>query len=84
MRHAVASDGMVRRRVRLAERDVVLLGAILNGEDHLASLHAEGRCVDREGRVEVEVQTTDSRAAELDTWLAELTEPLALELELAD
>lgn len=72
-------EGLVVRRVRLAEPDVVLLGGILHGEDHFASIHGEpGAPVDR--RVVVSVVTTCSRARELDAWLVELAAALDLEL----
>lgn len=73
-------EGIVVRRVRLAQGDVVLLGAILLGEDHLASLQGERMPPDGEGKVAVAVLTTGSRALELEAWLAELAEPLGLEL----
>jgi hypothetical protein len=73
-----SGEGLVVRRVRLAEQDVVLLGAILHGEDHLASIHGEPV---REGaRVIVSVMTTRARAGELDAWLGDLARELGLEL----
>jgi hypothetical protein len=74
-----APEGLVRRRVRLAEADVVLFGAILNGEDHLASIQGERGLPDERGRVVVAVVTPESRAPELDAWLDELEDPLGLE-----
>lgn len=75
--------GLVAHRVRLAERDVVLLGGILHGEDHLASIHGEGP-PDAERRVIVSVLTTAARAEELRAWLTELQGALDLELIAAD
>jgi hypothetical protein len=72
-------DELVVRRVRLSEADVVLFGAILNGEDHLASIQGERARADAEGRVVVAVLTTGSRAHELDAWLDELGPVLGLE-----
>ena len=74
-----APTGLVARRVRLAQGDVVLLGALLHGEDHFASIHGE-RGEPEDERVIVSVVTTCSRAGELDAWLAELSETLDLEL----
>lgn len=71
--------GLVARRVRLAQRDVVLLGGLLHGEDHFASIHGEPG-ENEEERVTVSVVTTCSRARELDEWLAELRGTLDLEL----
>ena len=34
-------EGLVARRLRIAKGDVYVLGGILSGEDHLASLHGE-------------------------------------------
>lgn len=79
MKPVPAGEGLVVRRVRLAESDVFVLGAILSGEDHLASIHGEpGGAGAR--RVTVAVLTTSARAHELDAWLAELAGPLALEV----
>ncbi len=72
-------EGLAVRRVRLAERDVVLLGAILHGEDHFASIHGEPGPA-AEGRVTVSVLTTAARAGELDAWLTELGATLGLEI----
>ena len=74
-----APTGLVARRVRLAQGDVVLLGGLLHGEDHFASIHGEPGEPEDE-RVVVSVITTCSRAGELDAWLAELSETLDLEL----
>ncbi len=71
--------GLVARRVRLAQRDVVLLGGLLHGEDHFASIHGEREDA-RDERVIVSVVTTCSRARELDEWLTELQGALDLEL----
>lgn len=71
--------GLVSRRVRLAKPDVYVLGGILCGEDHLASIHGEPSTPDASGRVVVTVLTTSSRAAELDAWLDELAGALDLE-----
>jgi hypothetical protein len=71
--------GLVARRVRLAQRDVVLLGGLLHGEDHFASIHGEREDA-RDERVIVSVVTTCSRARELDEWLEELRGTLDLEL----
>lgn len=71
-------EGLVARRVRLAKGNVYVLGGILAGEDHLASIHGEP-LGDPDARVTVSVVTTEARAAELDAWLDDLTEPLALE-----
>lgn len=79
MKPVPAGEGLVVRRVRLAERDVVVLGGILHGEDHLASIHGEPRG-SGSTRVIVSVLTTASRAGELDAWLAELAAPLGLEV----
>jgi acyl dehydratase len=70
--------GLVARRVRLDKRDVYVLGGILGGEDHLASIHGEPDA--SEGRVTITVLTTDARAAVLDAWLDELRSELDLEL----
>lgn len=70
--------GLVGRRVRLEKRDVYVLGGILGGEDHLASIHGEPDA--SEGRVTVTVMTTEARATELDGWLEELRDELSLEL----
>jgi hypothetical protein len=70
------SDDMRVVRVRIAASDVVLLGGLLAGEDHLASIQAERQ----EGeRVTVSIVTTSSRAAELDAWLGDLASAIALE-----
>lgn len=70
--------GLVARRVRLARADVQVLGGVLAGDDHLASIHGEPS--DEEGgRVTVSILTTSARAAELDAWLDELAAPLGLE-----
>lgn len=83
MRAVPSGAGLVVRRVRLAEPDVVLLGAILNGEDHFASVHGEPVAIDpaasHPGRVVVSVLTTEARARELDAWLEELEGVLGLE-----
>jgi hypothetical protein len=71
--------GLIARRVRLAQRDVVLLGGLLHGEDHFASIHGEPGA-SSEGRVIVSIVTTCSRERELDAWLDELRETLELEL----
>jgi hypothetical protein len=70
--HVPLGPGLVIRRLRLAEGDVVRLRGILAGYDGLASAHG-----DRSG-VTVLV-TTDDRAAELDAWLAELDAELSFE-----
>ncbi len=78
MRPPVPSgEGLVARRVRLAERDVVLLGGLLHGEDHLASIHGEDAA--RGGRVTVSIVTTSAREHELDVWLADIAETVELE-----
>ena len=77
MTPAPLGEGLTLRRVRLAPEDVYVLGGILAGEDHLASIHGEGACAD--GRVVIAIVTACARAAELDAWLDELTGPLALE-----
>lgn len=73
-------EGLVVRRVRLSERDVVVLGGILHGEDHFASIHGEHGPVDEHGRVIVSVLTTAALAGALDACLAEVAESLALEV----
>ncbi|MCB9593314.1 MAG: hypothetical protein H6719_11340 [Sandaracinaceae bacterium] len=73
-------EGLVARRLRLAKADVYVLGGILCGEDHLASIHGEAAAADADGRVTVSVVTTRARAAELDAWLEDLEGTLALEL----
>ena len=70
--------GLVARRLRLRREDVYVLGGILAGVDHLASIHGEPSA-EEGGRVVVAVITTDERAAELDEWLQELGEELGLE-----
>ncbi|MBX3274501.1 MAG: hypothetical protein KF729_29820 [Sandaracinaceae bacterium] len=77
MKPAPIGEGLALRRVRLAREDVYVLGGILAGEDHLASIHGEGACAD--GRVVVAIVTASARAAELDAWLDELAGPLGLE-----
>ncbi len=72
--------GLAVRRVRLAEKDVVVLGGILHGEDHFASIHGEPSPDEGPGRVVVAIVTTEARAAELDAWLAELSDALPLEV----
>ena len=78
MRPVPRGDGLVVRRVRLAEADVVVLGGILAGADHLASIHGEPERAG--GRVIVSVLTTAARADELDAWLADAASSLELEL----
>lgn len=73
-------EGLVVRRVRIAARDVVLLGGLLLGEDHLASIHGESDAPDSEGRVVVAVLTTVACADSLDAVLDELRASLSLEL----
>lgn len=63
----------IGRRVRVPRRDVVRLGALLLGDEGLASLHG-----DHDG-VTVLVAPRD-REAELDAFLAEMREELELEL----
>lgn len=78
MRPIPIGEGLVARRVRLAERDVVLLGGLLHGEDHLGSIHGEEGAAD--GRITVSVLTTSARERELDAWLAEVAETVELEV----
>lgn len=78
MKPVPIGPGLVARRVRLDKRDVYVLGGILGGEDHLASIHGELDA--SEGRVTITVMTTDARAAELDGWLEDLRDELSLEL----
>ncbi|GAB5542004.1 MAG: hypothetical protein RLO52_23255 [Sandaracinaceae bacterium] len=73
-------EGLVARRLRIAKGDVYVLGGILSGEDHLASLHGERGRADASGRVIVSVVTTTARARELDAWLADLRASLPFEL----
>lgn len=68
------------RRVCIAQGDVVALGGMLHGEDHLASIHGEPGRADQCGRVVVSILTTSSRALELDAWLADVRSSLDLEL----
>lgn len=79
MKPVPLGEGLVVRRVRLARRSVYVLGGILAGEDHLASIHGEPPDTDSDGWVTVSLVTTEARAAELDAWLDDLTEELALE-----
>lgn len=72
--------GMIVRRVRVAERDVVVLGGILHGEDNFASIHGEPGTPDSDQRVVVSILTTEARARELDAWLEELREGMGLEI----
>jgi hypothetical protein len=76
-----AGAGLVVRHVRLAKGDVAVLGALLSGEDHLASIHGEpDALVEGDGApVVVAVLTTEARAAELDDWLDALAAELGLE-----
>lgn len=70
--HVPLGEGLVVRTLRLAPPDVVRLGGILLGHDHLASIHG--------GRDEREVVlvTTEDRARELDAVLDELAAEIAL------
>jgi len=60
-----AGDGLVTRRLRLADRDVVWLRSVLEGYDGLASLHG-----DRSGVVTLIAPA--QRARELDALLDDL------------
>ena len=68
--------GLIARRLRLDRRSVYVLGGILAGEDHLASIHGEAG---DGARVTVALVTTEARAAELDAWIDELAEELGIE-----
>lgn len=57
--------GLHTRRVRVADGDVVWLRSVLEGYDGLAALYGDGSGT-------VTLTTTESRAHELDTLLADL------------
>jgi hypothetical protein len=61
----LAGAGLLLRRVRVADPDVVWLRSVLEGYDGLASLYGDGSGI-------VTLTTTASRAPELDELLAEL------------
>jgi hypothetical protein len=65
--------GLVARRLRIAGADVRLLGAILAGFDHLASIHdtPDGLTL---------LVTTPGMLAELDELLADLRDRIAFEV----
>jgi len=63
--------GLVVRRLRVADGDVVLLRSLIEGYDGLAALHGDGTGV-------VSLYAPESRAAELDELLAELSAELPL------
>ncbi|MFK7985484.1 MAG: tRNA (N6-threonylcarbamoyladenosine(37)-N6)-methyltransferase TrmO [Sandaracinaceae bacterium] len=71
-------EGLVVFSLRLLASDVYVLGGILAGQDHFASVHGAGP-PDEEGRVPISVLTTEDRAEELDGWLDALTDELGLE-----
>ena len=64
--------GLVSRRLRLVDGDVVWLKAILEAHDGLGALYGDGSGI-------VTLTTTSSRAAELDALLNELSEELDFE-----
>jgi hypothetical protein len=63
--------GLTRRRIRVADGDVVWLRSVLEGYDGLASLHGDGSGI-------VTLSTTHALTAELDALIDDLCAEAAL------
>jgi hypothetical protein len=64
-KHELLADGLTRRRVRVADADVVWLRSVLEGYDGLAALYGDGSGI-------VTLTTPHDRALELDALLGDL------------
>jgi Domain of unknown function (DUF4911) len=67
----LSGPGLVLRRLRVADDDVVFLRSVIEGYDGLAALHGDGSGV-------VSLCAPESRAAELDELIRDLASELAL------
>lgn len=67
----IAGPGLYTRRLRVSDRDVVLLRALIEAHDGLAAFYGDGSGV-------VSLSTPVARAGELDALIVDLQRELSL------
>ena len=67
----LSGPGLVLRRLRIADDDVVYLRSVVEGYDGLAALHGDGSGI-------VSLYAPESRALELDELIRDLASEVAL------